>query len=120
MELEHEVTIAEKELEASTAHHEQAKAQFAAGRQELESGLESVTDELSDVKLRLSASEGRVIALEDQLRLEEEEKKVVEGLCASIVSSLRRTIGFNPNVRRGGGQRGNSISTLSRPNRAYI
>jgi len=95
-ETENGLCVKVKELQGALEDHDQTKAQFEEKKQELERVLDTVTEDLSEIRLTLSASEGRVLALEDKLNQTEAEKRTVEEVCGSIVSSLRRTIGFNP------------------------
>ena len=68
-------------------------------RQRLEASLDGAGAELSDTRLRLSAAEGRVIALEAQLARVDNARGDVEGKLMSIVSGLRRSIGFTGGMR---------------------
>lgn len=68
-------------------------------RQRLESSLDGAGAELSDARLRLSAAEGRVVALETQLARVEAARGDVESKLMSIVSGLRRSIGFTGPLR---------------------
>lgn len=95
-ETENGLCIKVKELQGALEDQEQTKVHFEEKKRELERAMDAVTDDLAEVRLTLSASEGRVLALEDQLSQTEAEKRAVEDVCGGIVSSLRRTIGFNP------------------------
>ena len=100
---EHQTVLEERTR--SEMHHEDQ-------RRQLESALEACDEELSSLRLKLSASEGRVGALEEQLARIETGKRDVESKLGSIVSSLRRTIGFGPGESGGEGmlQRDRSLS----------
>lgn len=79
--------------------------------------LESTNAELAELKLKLSAAEGRINALESHLARTEGLKKDIEFKLSSVHSSLRRTIGFNQRGPRIGSPiRGRSTSPRrSRP-----
>jgi hypothetical protein len=65
-------------------------------RRNVELTLENVNNALSETRIQLSGAEGRISALEAQLARIEGAKKDAEFKLGSIVSSLRRTIGFRP------------------------
>lgn len=69
-------------------------------RRNLEINMENTNAEAAELKLRLSGSEGRVNALEAQLARIEGAKQDVEFKLSSIVSSLKRTIGFRQEMPR--------------------
>lgn len=65
-----------------------------------EISLDTTNNEISDLRLKLSGAEGRVNALEATLARLEGAKRDVEFKLSSIVSSLRRTIGFRQDMPR--------------------
>ena len=62
----------------------------------LENLLENASQDNSDLKLKLSGSEGRITGLEAQLARMEGSKNDLEFKLASLHSSLRRTLGIKP------------------------
>lgn len=62
--------------------------------------LENANAELHDLRLKLSAADGRVSAFEAQLVRVEGAKQDIEFKLGSIVSSLRRSIGFSQGAVR--------------------
>ena len=62
----------------------------------LENLLENASQDNSDLKLKLSGSEGRITGLEAQLARMEGSKNDLEFKLASLHSTLRRTLGIKP------------------------
>ena len=69
-------------------------------RRELLATLENANTDLTNLRLELSGAHGRVEALEIQLSRVDGSRRDAEMKLSNIVSSLRRTIGFNPGETR--------------------
>src|SRR6218665_117445 len=93
---ENQSQMKDKEFQMVLEERARTSARLEDQRRQVESMLEASKAELSDNRLKLSASEGRVVALESKLAEAEADGRDVEMKLASIVSTLRRTIGFNP------------------------
>lgn len=99
-ELVDETHLKEKDYQMALqdSHHAEKKLQDRAHN--LEINLEQTCAEAAELKLRLSGAEGRVNALEATLARLDGVKRDVEFKLSSIVSSLRRTIGFRQEMPR--------------------
>lgn len=93
---ENQSQMKDKEFQMVLEERARNGARSEDQRRQLESMLEASKAEISENRLKLSASEGRVVALESKLAEVESESRDVEMKLANIVSTLRRTIGFNP------------------------
>ena len=99
-EFEDEARLKEKDYQLALEDSHRMEKKLDDQRRNLEISLENANAELADLKLKLSASEGRVNALEGQLARTEGAKKDIEFKLSSIVSSLRRTIGLRERMPR--------------------
>ncbi len=97
-ELEDEVRLREKEFRATLEESKRIERKAQEDRRNVELALESVNNALSETRIQLSGAEGRISALEAQLARIEGARKDAEFKLSSIVSSLRRTIGFRPSA----------------------
>jgi chromosome segregation ATPase len=105
-ELEEELRVKEKGYQLALDESRRSERRLDEQRQRLEASLDNAGAELSETRLRLSAADGRITALEAQLARVEAGRGEIEGKLTSIVSGLRRYIGFS------GGVRSRSISQL--------
>jgi hypothetical protein len=105
-ELEEELRVKEKGYQLALDESRRSEKRLDDQRQRLEASLDNAGAELSETRLRLSAADGRITALEAQLARVEAGRGEIEGKLTSIVSDLRRYIGFS------GGVRSYSISQL--------
>ena len=101
-ELEDESRLKEKQYQMALDESRHGEKRLDELRRQLESSLEGANADLGDLRLKVSAAEGRVKALECQLARVEETKQDVEFKLGSIVSSLRRSIGFSQSMPRSG------------------
>lgn len=132
-ELEDEMRAREKEFRCALEETKRGERKAQEERRQCELAVESMQQQLSDARIQLSGAEGRMSALEAQLaRVShslailhtrnshfmaiflsnlkvEGARKDAEFKLSSIVSSLRRTIGFRP-CCRSSSQRTNSAS----------
>ena len=99
-ELIDESRLKEKDYQMALEDSRRSERKLADQGRNLEINLENVGAEAAELKLRLSGSEGRVNALEAQLARIEGAKQDVEFKLSSIVSSLKRTIGFRQEMPR--------------------
>ena len=99
-EFEDESRLREKDFQLALEDSRRGERKLDDQRRNLEISLDNSNSELADVKLRLSGAEGRVNALEAELARIEGSKRDVEFKISSIVSSLRRTIGFRADAPR--------------------
>jgi len=95
-ELEDEVRMREKEFHANLEESKRVERKAQEDRRSVELALENVNNMLSENRIQLSGAEGRISAQEAQLARIEGARKDAEFKLSSIVSSLRRTIGFRP------------------------
>ena len=100
-ELEDEVHLKEKGYQVALDESRRNEKRLEDQRQRLEASLDGAGVDLSDARLRLSAADGRIVALEAQLGRVESARGDVEGKLMSIVSSLRRSLGFGGGLRSG-------------------
>lgn len=101
-ELIDESRLKEKDYQMALEDSRRAEKRLDDHRNNLEISLDGVNGEAAELRLKLSGSEGRVNALEAQLARLEGTKRDIEFKLSSIVSSLRRSIGFtqeNPRAR---------------------
>ena len=99
-ELVDESRMKEKDYQMALEDSRRAERKLEDSRRNLEINLENSNAEGAELKLRLSGAEGRVNALEAQLARLEGTKQDIEFKLSSIVSSLRRTIGFRQEMPR--------------------
>lgn len=99
-ELIDESRLKEKDYQMALEDSRRAERKLEDQRRNLEINMENTNAEAAELKLRLSGSEGRVNALEAQLARIEGAKQDVEFKLSSIVSSLKRTIGFRQEMPR--------------------
>ena len=88
----------EKEFRATLEESKRVERKAQDERRNIELALESVNTALSEARIHISGAEGRISALEAQLARVEGARKDDEFKLSSIVSSLRRTIGFRPSA----------------------
>lgn len=95
-EMEEDNRVKEKDFSAALdeAHRAEQKANDKV--KNLENLLENASQDNSDLKLKLSGSEGRITGLEAQLARMEGSKNDLEFKLASLHSTLRRTLGIKP------------------------
>lgn len=93
-ELQDEYALKEKNFLITMEDNRHCEKKLEDQKKNLEISLDAANNELSDLRLKLSGAEGRVNALETQLSRLEGAKRDVEYKLSSVVSSLRRTIGF--------------------------
>lgn len=90
----------EKDYQMALEDSRRIERKMEDQRRNLEIQLENTNAENEELKLRLSGAEGRVNALEATLARLEGAKRDIEFKLSSIVSSLRRTIGFRQEMPR--------------------
>ena len=95
-ELDDESRLKEKDYQMALEDSRRNEKKLEDNKRNLEIALDNANTDIGDLKLKLSGAEGRVNALEAQLARIEGAKRDVEFKLNSIVSSLRRTIGFRP------------------------
>lgn len=95
-ELEDELRARDKEFRCAMEESKRAERKAQEDRRQVELALENLQQQLSDARIQLSGADGRISALEAQLARVEGARKDAEFKLSSIVSSLRRTIGFRP------------------------
>ncbi|XP_021361091.1 rootletin-like [Mizuhopecten yessoensis] len=99
-ELADETHLKEKDYQMALEDSRRSEKKLEDRSHNLEISLEQTGAEAAELKLRLSGAEGRVNALEATLARLEGAKRDVEFKLSSIVSSLRRTIGFRQEMPR--------------------
>ena len=99
-ELIDESRLKEKDFQLSIDDGRRCERKLADNCRNLELQLDSTNSESAELRLKLSGAEGRVNALEAALARLEGAKHDVEFKLSSIVSSLRRTIGFRQDMPR--------------------
>ena len=99
-ELIDEATMKEKDYQLALDDSRRCERKLEDHRRNLEITLEAANTNIADLRLKLSGAEGRVNALETTLARLEGAKKDVEFKLSSIVSSLRRSIGFRQEMPR--------------------
>ena len=92
--------LKEKDYQMALEDSRRAEKKLDDNKRNLEVQLENTCAEADELKLRLSGSDGRVNALEAQLARVEGAKRDIEFKLSSIVSSLRRCIGFRQEMPR--------------------
>jgi rootletin len=97
-ELEDEIRQREKEFRATVDDCKRIERKATEERRNVELALEGANNALSDLRIQLSGADGRISALEAHVARVEGAKKDAEFKLSSIVSSLRRTIGFKPST----------------------
>jgi hypothetical protein len=95
-ELEDEIRQREKEFRANVDDSKRSERKATEERRNVELALEGANNALSELRIQLSGADGRIGGLEAQLARVEGARKDAEFKLSSIVSSLRRTIGFKP------------------------
>lgn len=95
-----EAALKEKDYLLALEDARRSECRLDDQRKNLEFALESAGADISDLRLKLSGAEGRVNALETTLARLEGAKRDVEFKLSSILSSLRRTIGFRQEMPR--------------------
>ncbi|XP_076086637.1 uncharacterized protein LOC143057256 isoform X1 [Mytilus galloprovincialis] len=95
-----ESRMKEKDYQMALEDSRRIERKMEDQRRNLEIQLENTGAENEELKLRLSGAEGRVNALEATLARLEGAKRDIEFKLSSIVSSLRRTIGFRQEMPR--------------------
>lgn len=99
-ELMDESRMKEKDYQMALEDSRRIERKLDDQKRNLEIQLENTSAENEELKLRLSGAEGRVNALEATLARLEGSKRDIEFKLSSIVSSLRRTIGFRQEMPR--------------------
>lgn len=99
-EAQDEARLKEKDYHMALEDSRRSERRTEDQKRNLEIQLENINAEADELKLKLSGSEGRVNALEAQLARLEGIKRDIEFKLNSIVSSLRRTIGFRQEMPR--------------------
>ncbi len=97
-ELQEEIRAREKEVKLIVDESRRSERKANEERRNVELALEGANNSLSELRIQLSGAEGRISALEAQLTRSEGARKDAEFKLSSVVSSLRRTIGFKPIV----------------------
>ena len=99
-ELIDDATMKEKDYQLALDDSRRSERKLEDQRKNLEIALDAANADIGDLRLKLSGAEGRVNALETTLARLEGAKKDVEFKLSSIVSSLRRSIGFRQEMPR--------------------
>ena len=99
-EFQDESRLKEKDYHMALEDSRRSERRMEDQKRNLEIQLENVNAESGELRLKLSGSDGRVNALEAQLARLEGAKRDIEFKLNSIVSSLRRTIGFRQDMPR--------------------
>lgn len=100
-EIVDEAVLKEKDYQLALEDSRRCERKLEDQRKNLEIALESANGDIADLRMKLSGAEGRVNALETTLARLEGAKRDVEFKLSSIVSSLRRSIGFRQEMPRG-------------------
>lgn len=95
-ELEEDTRIREKDMSSSLDESRRGEMKNMEKVKNLENVIENCNQDNSDLKLKLSGSEGRITGLESQLARMEGVKNDLEFKLASLHSTLRRTLGIKP------------------------
>ena len=95
-ELEDEIRQREKEFRATVDDSKRTERKATEERRNVELALEGANNALSELRIQLSGADGRISGLEAHVARVEGARKDAEFKLSSIVSSLRRTIGFKP------------------------
>jgi len=93
-EMDNDHRVKERSFRATLEEARQTECQLGDDRRRLEQSLDDAGAELIETRLQLSAAEGRVSALESQLRQVDSSRIDAETKLASVVSSLRRFVGL--------------------------
>jgi len=93
-EMDDDHRVKERSFRVTLEEARQTECQLGDDRRRLEQCLDDAGAELIETRLQLSAAEGRVSALESQLRQVDSSRIDVETKLASVVSSLRRFVGL--------------------------
>ena len=99
-EQQEESRLKEKDYHMALEDSRRGERRMEDQKRNLEIQLENLNAESAELRLKLSGSDGRVNALEAQLARLEGVKRDIEFKLNSIVSSLRRTIGFRQEMPR--------------------
>lgn len=102
-EIENELRLKEKSYQLSLDESRRNERKLDEHCRQREVTLERANADLHELRLKLGASEGRVSALEGQLVKVDGAKQDTEFKLSSIVSCLRRSIGFSQGVVRSAG-----------------
>lgn len=88
--------LKDREFKLVVEDRERGMAHAEDQRRQLEAALERSKADVEESKARLGASEGKVLELENKLAEIEVENHDMEMKLASVVSTLRKTIGYHP------------------------
>lgn len=108
---ENQVHLKDREFKLVVEDRERGVAHAEDQRRQLEAALERSKADIEENRVRLSSSEGKVLELENKLAEVEAENHDMEMKLASVVSTLRRTIGYHPTTP--GRSRNRSSSPLN-------
>ncbi|CAF3320875.1 unnamed protein product [Rotaria socialis] len=113
-ELEDEQRMKERDFRLAIEDARRIERKAIEERRNVELALENANQMMSELRIVLSGAEGRASALDTQLARVEGAKRDAEYKLGSIVSSLRRTIGYGSRSRSGAGIRSRSPSPTVR------
>ncbi|CAF4163203.1 unnamed protein product, partial [Rotaria sp. Silwood2] len=99
VELEDEQRMKERDYKLAVEDARRLERKAIEERRHVELALESANQMISELRIALSGAEGRASALDTQLARVEGAKRDAEYKLGSIVSSLRRTIGYGSRSR---------------------
>lgn len=100
-EMDEDNRMREKDYGAALDESRRAEQKSLDKVNNLENILDNTNQDNSDLKLKLSGSEGRITGLEAQLARMESSKNDLEFKLASLHSTLRRTLGIKPPAEMG-------------------
>ncbi|CAF0803068.1 unnamed protein product [Rotaria sp. Silwood1] len=103
VELEDEQRMKDRDYKLAVEEARRLERKAIDERRNVELALDGANQMISELRIALSGAEGRASALDTQLARVEGAKRDAEYKLGSIVSSLRRTIGYGP--RSGSGTR---------------
>ncbi|CAF4826729.1 unnamed protein product [Rotaria sp. Silwood1] len=110
VELEDEQRMKERDYKLAVEDSRRLERKAIEERRNIELTLENANQMVSELRIALSGAEGRASALDTQLARVEGAKRDAEYKLGSIVSSLRRTIGYGSRSRSGARLRSRSPS----------
>jgi len=118
-EMEDDHMMKERNFLSTLEQAEQTECQLSEDRRRLVQSLDEAGTELIEMRLRLSAAEGHVTALESQLSQVDGRRLDMETKLASVVSSLRRFVGVCGSGA-GAMSRSKSLSSLRSRGRSSV
>ncbi|CAF3848033.1 unnamed protein product [Rotaria sordida] len=101
VELEDEQRMKERDYKLAVEESRRLERKAIDERRNVELALDGANQMISELRIALSGAEGRASALDAQLARVEGAKRDAEYKLGSIVSSLRRTIGYGPRSSSG-------------------